>query len=128
VGAEEFPLRTPLSVEFVGDGIPLEEIGMELTDESGVRGGLSGNIRSVGASENAGNRDRGGGGVRRGGITSNWSRLGTADGAGDDEGGGGNSSSVGRLRSREPPTLKLFVQESPRLPVGPTSKPLIETI
>jgi len=47
VGAEKFPLRTPLSVEFVGDRIPLGEIEMELTDELGDNGGVSGKIRSV---------------------------------------------------------------------------------
>ena len=54
------------------------ESGMEMTDESGVTGGMSGKIRSVRVSENAGDGDRRGGeGVREGGegegggITSN---------------------------------------------------------
>ena len=64
---EEFPKNSTLSVEFVGDEIPLEQIGMELTDESGVSGGFSEKIRCVRASENPGDGDRGGGeGVREG--------------------------------------------------------------
>jgi len=57
---KEFLLGTPRSVEFVGDGIPLGENGMKMTDESGVSGGVSGKIHSENADE-----DRGGEGVRR---------------------------------------------------------------
>ena len=46
-------------MEFVGDGIPLGKIGIELTNESGDSGGVSGKIRSVSASENAGDGDQG---------------------------------------------------------------------
>jgi len=53
-------------VEF--DGIPLEENGMEMTDESSVSGGMSGKIHSVRASENADDGVRGGG-EERGGIS-----------------------------------------------------------
>ena len=46
-------------MEFVGDGIPLGEIGIGSTDESGDSEGVSGKILSVSASENAGDGDRG---------------------------------------------------------------------
>ena len=45
-----------LSVEFVGDGIPMGEIGIGSTDESGDSGRVSGKILTVSASENAGGR------------------------------------------------------------------------
>jgi len=45
-------------VEFIGDGVPLGE--NEMTDKSGVSGGMSGKIRSVRTSENAGDGVRGG--------------------------------------------------------------------
>ena len=48
-------------MEFVGDGIPLREIGIGSTDESDDSGGVSGKILSVSAFENAGDGDQGGG-------------------------------------------------------------------
>ncbi|XP_018343287.1 PREDICTED: neural Wiskott-Aldrich syndrome protein-like [Trachymyrmex septentrionalis] len=50
---EEFPLGT-LSVEFVGDGLLLGEIGWDDSDDCG---GVSGKILSVSASENADTRE-----------------------------------------------------------------------
>ena len=47
--------NSTLSVEFVGNGIPLGEIGI---DESEDYGGVFGKILSVSASENAGDGDR----------------------------------------------------------------------
>ena len=95
----------------------------------------------VRASENTGNGNRGGGeevreeGIRigdegEGGDVTSKSRLVSIAGEGGDKGGGGNATSAGRLQSREPSVLLVhLVQESPRFPVGPASKPtLIETV
>ena len=62
-----------LSVEFVGDGTLLGEIGWDDSDDCG---GVSGKILSVSASENAGE------GERRGGKGGSWGGEGVRGGGG----------------------------------------------
>ena len=41
-------------MKFIREGIPLRENEIETTDESNISGGISGKIRNVKASDNAG--------------------------------------------------------------------------
>ena len=101
---------------------------MEITDESGVRGEVSGKIRAVVRVRNAWVTEIEGEVKEFGGdITSNGLQLvGRAGGTGGDEGNGDNASWAGRLRSRESP--RYFWNSwfrSLRFPVGPASKPTL---